>query len=134
VSYRILADLVVGLHFAFVVFVAIGGLLVLRWPWLAGLHLPAAAWGALIEFAGWICPLTPLENWLRRRGDGAGYEGGFIEHYILPVLYPPGLTRELQIGLGMAVLLANLVIYLYVARRLARGNSRMRSGATGPQR
>ncbi|MBA3521561.1 MAG: DUF2784 domain-containing protein [Gemmatimonadales bacterium] len=133
-SYRILADLVVGLHFAFVVLVAIGGLLVLRWPWLAGLHLPAAAWGALIEFAGWICPLTPLENWLRRRGDGAGYQGGFIEHYILPVLYPPGLTRELQVGLGTAVLLANLVIYLYVARRLSRRKSRSPSGATGPQR
>jgi uncharacterized membrane protein YhhN len=91
--YRWLADLVVVLHFGFVLFVVGGGLLALRWPRLARVHLPTAVWGVLIEFGGWLCPLTPLENWLRRRSGGAGYAGGFVEHYVLPVLYPSGLTR-----------------------------------------
>jgi hypothetical protein len=118
--YRLLADLVVGLHALFVVFVVIGGLLVLRWPRVAWAHLPAAVWGALIEFAGWICPLTPLEKWLRTREGGVGYEGDFVEHYLLPVLYPAGLTRAVQIGLGMLVLATNAAIYWYVWRRRRR--------------
>ena len=115
--YRVLADLVVVFHAAFVLFVVLGGLLVLRWRWIMWVHLPAAAWGALIEFAGWICPLTPLENALRRRGGEAGYSGDFIERYILPVLYPEGLTREHQIILGMLVLVINGIIYWRVFRR-----------------
>jgi hypothetical protein len=103
-----------------VVFVVLGGLLVLRWPRVAYLHIPAALWGAAIEFAGWICPLTPLENWLRRRAGGTGYSGDFIEHYILPVLYPSALTREIQLVLGFLVIALNLVIYAYVFRRSRR--------------
>ena len=110
-AYRILADLVVGVHALFVVFVVAGGLLALRWPWVAAAHLPAAAWGALIEFRGWICPLTPLEKSLRGSAGEAGYEGGFIEHYLLPVLYPVGLTRGVQLVLGSLVIATNLVIY-----------------------
>ena len=115
--YGALADAVVAVHFLFVLFVLFGGLLVLRWRWVRWLHLPAAAWGALIEFAGWTCPLTPLEKWLRRQGNGAGYEGGFIEHYILPVLYPRALTRNTQLVLGLVVVLLNLFIYWRVFRR-----------------
>lgn len=113
----LLADLVIAVHFVFLVFVVLGGLLVLRWPWVAYLHIPAAVWGAVIEFAGWICPLTPLENSLRRQAGSAGYSGGFIEHYILPILYPSALTREIQLLLGFLVIAANLGIYAYVFRK-----------------
>ena len=115
--YGMLAEAVVLLHLGFVLFVIFGGLLAFRWrraPWL---HVPAAVWGALIEFAGWICPLTPLENWLRRLGGQSGYQGGFVEHYILPVLYPRGLTRNVQVLLGTLVVLFNLAIYLMLRRR-----------------
>lgn len=115
--YEVLADLVVGLHFLFVLFVVLGGLLVLRWPKLAYLHIPAALWGAAIEFGGWICPLTPLEHSLRRHAGGAAYSGGFIEHYILPVLYPSALTREIQLILGFLVVALNLTVYAYVFRK-----------------
>lgn len=118
--YGFLADLVVGVHFLFVLFVVLGGLLVLRWPRLAYLHVPAAIWGAAIEFAGWICPLTPLEHWLRRRAGSAGYSGGFIEHYILPILYPSALSRDIQLLLGIIVIAVNLAIYAYVFRRRNR--------------
>jgi hypothetical protein len=117
VNYGRLADLVVVLHFCFVLFVLFGGVLALRWPRVAWIHLPAAAWGALIEFAGWVCPLTPLENWLRRQGGIAGYEGGFVEHYVLPVLYPGALTRNIQLVLGVIVLLLNILVYRHVLRR-----------------
>lgn len=109
--YRGLADLVLVIHLAFVLFVVLGGLLVLRWRRLAWLHLPAAVWGVLIEYTGWICPLTPLENWLRVRGGEAGYTGGFIQHYIQPVLYPAGLTRSTQLILGSVALVLNLTAY-----------------------
>lgn len=115
--YGVLADAVVVVHFAFVLFVLLGGLLVLRWRWVIWLHLPAATWGALIEFAGWTCPLTPLEKWLRREGSLGGYEGGFVEHYILPVLYPQTLTRNIQLVLGIIVVLLNLFVYWRVFRR-----------------
>jgi hypothetical protein len=118
--YRVLAEIVVGFHVGFVLFVVLGGLLVLRWPRLAWLHLPAAVWGALIEFAGWICPLTPLENRLRRAGGTAGYAGGFVEHYLLPVLYPVGLTRGVQYVLGAGVVLVNAAVYWWVFRRVRR--------------
>jgi len=120
VIYRILADLVLVLHLGFVVFVVLGGLLVLRWPAIMALHIPAAVWGVMIEFTGWLCPLTPLENWLRVRGGELGYSGGFIEHYIQPVLYPSGLTRGIQIALGTLVMLLNLTAYSIVLSRSRR--------------
>ena len=95
---RLLADAVVVLHFAFVLFVPLGGLLVLRWPRLALMHVPAALWGVLMEFAGWTCPLTPLENTLRAMGDEPAYAGGFIEQYVTALIYPAGLTRSMQVG------------------------------------
>ena len=121
-AYRILADLLVGVHALFVAFVVLGGLLALRRPWVAILHLPAAIWGALIEFQGWICPLTPLEKSLRAAAGQAGYEGGFIEHYLLPMLYPAGLTRGFQLVLGVAVIAVNLAFYgiLFARRRRVR--------------
>jgi len=112
--YRVLADVVLVLHLLFVAFVVAGGLSVLRWPWMAWLHLPALAWGATVEFTGWICPLTPLENLLRRSGGEAGYQGGFIEHYLMPVLYPAGLTRDTQLLLGLGLAGVNLIVYLLV--------------------
>ena len=118
--YRALADLVLVVHLAFVLFVVLGGLLVLRWPLVAWLHVPAAIWGVLIEYTGWICPLTPLENSLRMRGGEAGYSGGFIEHYIQPVLYPAGLTRSTQVVLGSVVLLLNLAAYGIALSRMRR--------------
>src|SRR5258708_6207146 len=115
--YRWAADAVLVVHFAFVLFVILGALLVLRWPRLAWVHVPVALYGALIEFAGFICPLTPLEQWLRHRGGEAGYAGGFVEHYIVAALYPAGLTRPIQLGLGLFVLVFNAVIYATVLRR-----------------
>ncbi|MBW8839515.1 MAG: DUF2784 domain-containing protein, partial [Gemmatimonadetes bacterium] len=100
----LLADALVVVHLLFVAFVALGGLLVLRWPWVAWAHLPAAAWGVGIEVTGAICPLTPLEQELRRRADAAAYQGDFVSHYLLPVLYPSGLTRAAQLELAVLVL------------------------------
>jgi hypothetical protein len=118
-----LADVVVGFHAGFVLFVVLGGLLVLRWPRVVWLHLPAAVWGALIEFAGWVCPLTPLENRLRQAGGTAEYAGGFIEHYLLPVLYPAGLTRGVQYVLGACVVVLNAAVYWVVFCRLRRSSA-----------
>ena len=115
-SYRLLADLVVLVHIAFVVFAVLGGLLAARWRCLVWIHLPAVIWAMIVEFFGWVCPLTPLENWLRRRGGQAGYPSDFIAHYILPVLYPEELTREVQICLGALVLLINLSVYTWIFR------------------
>jgi hypothetical protein len=114
----LLATLVVTLHFTFVLFVVLGGLLVLRWPWLAYAHLPAALWGAWIEFAGWVCPLTPLEQSLRLKAGEQGYSGSFIEHYLLPLLYPSALTRTIQVALGAVVIAVNMCIYGYLLKRL----------------
>jgi len=116
--YRWLADLVLVVHLAFVLFVVLGGLLALQWPRVAWLHLPAAIWGVLIEYMGWICPLTPMENSLRMRGGEAGYSGGFIQHYLQPLLYPAGLTRSTQIALGSIALILNLAVYGTVISRL----------------
>ncbi|HEX8274505.1 MAG TPA: DUF2784 domain-containing protein [Longimicrobiaceae bacterium] len=110
-GYRFLADTVLVLHLAFVLFVALGGLLVLRWRRAAWVHLPAAGWGAVVMFTGWICPLTPLENGLRGLGGEAGYRGGFVEHYVVSVLYPSGLTRGIQVALGLGVILVNVAVY-----------------------
>ena len=114
--FRLAADAVVLTHFAFVLFVVFGGFLVIRWKKLAWIHLPIAIYGATIEFVGWICPLTPLENRLRRLGGEAGYEGGFVEHYIMRILYPEGLTPSVSIALGVGVVLINVVAY-WLARR-----------------
>jgi hypothetical protein len=100
----------------FVLFVVLGGLLVLRWPRLAYVHLPAAGWGVLIEFAGWVCPLTPLEQSLRLKAGEQGYSGSFVEHYVLPLLYPSALTRTIQVALGVIVIAVNLCIYGYLFR------------------
>jgi len=118
--YRLAADAVLILHLAFVVFVALGGFLVVRWPKLAWAHLPAVAWAALVEFSGWICPLTPLEIALRHGAGDAAYTGDFVEHYIVALLYPESLTRDMQIKLGIAVVLLNAVIYGVVLRRQHR--------------
>lgn len=109
--FRAAADLVVVVHAAFVLFVVLGGLLVVRWPRLAWVHVPAAAWGVLTELAGWICPLTPLENHLRERSGMSTYQGEFVEHYVLPLLYPAHLTRGHQIWLGAAAIIINVVLY-----------------------
>jgi hypothetical protein len=114
--YPLLADLVLIVHLAFVVFVLCGGLLVLRWRWIAWLHLPAAAWGAVVEFTGWICPLTPLENWLRAQGGEATYARDFVGRYLLPILYPDALTPDIQVMLGALVLVVNLMIYGWLWR------------------
>ena len=115
------ADLLVLVHLAFILFVALGGLLVLRWPRLAWLHLPAALWGALVELDGSIvCPLTPWENALRLAAGESGYGGGFIEHYIVPLIYPPGLTRAMQLWLGAAVLVVNGLAYGVLVARSRR--------------
>ncbi len=115
--YRWLADGVVVAHLAFVAFVMVGAFLALRWRWLVWLHLPAAIWGVLIEYAGWICPLTPLENALRARAGEAGYSGDFIQHYLLRALYPYGLTQTTQRVLGTLALGVNLVAYALLVRR-----------------
>ncbi len=113
-AHRILADAVLVVHASFILFVVAGGLLV-RWRRrVAWLHVPAVAWGALIEFRGWICPLTPLEIWARSRAGETGFSGGFIEHYLLPVVYPGALTREVQIVLGALVLVVNALVYAWV--------------------
>ncbi|GLZ84626.1 hypothetical protein Pres01_06770 [Metapseudomonas resinovorans] len=119
-SYRIAADAVLLLHLAFILFVVTGGLLVLKWPRLALVHLPAVAWGATVEFFHLICPLTPLENRLRRAAGEQGYSGGFIEHYLVPMIYPAGLTPAIQLWIGAFVLLLNLVPYGLLAMRLMR--------------
>jgi len=132
--YRLLADLTLVAHLAFLVFVVLGGFLALRWRWAPWFHLPAAAWGAWTEFAGVVCPLTPLEIRLRRLGGQAGYQGGFIEHYVTGTLYPEGLTREVQLVLGVAAVVVNLLVYAVVLTRLrALGNASERAGGSrGP--
>lgn len=117
---RVLANLVVGFHFVFILFAVLGGFLVLRWKRCAWIHLPIVLWSVLIELVGWVCPLTPLENWLRGKGGEVAYENGFIEHYILPIIYPTALTPNVQIVLGIMVLGVNLGIYTWVLRRIMK--------------
>jgi len=129
--YRVLADLVLVLHAAFVAFVMLGALLAVRWPRLAWVHVPVALWGAGIEFLGGICPLTPLENHWRRLAGEMGYPGGFVEHYVVAVLYPDGLTRRLQIGLGVLVLAVNVAIYAWALWRRHSGDSNVEPQNSG---
>lgn len=116
-SDRLLADGLVALHFAFIVFVLFGGLLVLRWRGWSALHLPAVAWAAFVEFTATTCPLTPWENALRQRAGEAGYNGGFVEHYVLPVIYPAGLSPGIQLLVGAFVVALNVIVYVWVLRR-----------------
>lgn len=118
--FSILADLAVLIHALFILFVVAGGLLVFRWPRLAWLHVPAALWGGVVELTGGICPLTVLELYWRRLGGDGGYSGSFIEHYLEPLVYPAGLTPQLQILMGLGVLLLNGAIYLYLWRHRSR--------------
>ena len=116
----IAADAVVLIHFAFVLFVVFGGFLVLKWPSVMWLHLPCVAWGVWVELTGRICPLTPLENQLRMAAGLEGYSGGFIEHYIIPLLYPAEFSRDLQLVLGAVVVGVNLLIYTWLTLRWIR--------------
>ena len=120
---RVLANVVVTLHFLFVAFVLVGGFVAWRWHRVAWVHLPAALWGVAIELGGWICPLTPLENTLRSRAGMAGYSGGFVEHHVIAWLYPAGLTPPKQIMLGAVALLVNLAAYSVFFRRLRDRNT-----------
>ena len=122
--YRTLADILVVLHLAFIAYVLLGGLLSLRWLRNLWFHLPCAAWGAVIEFTGWICPLTPLEIRWRILAGQQGYEDGFIAHYLIPIIYPPGLTRSAQFWLGAGVIILNLAIYAVVVWRWRRRRQR----------
>jgi hypothetical protein len=126
--YRLGADGLVLVHLLFIGFVTGGVLLVFRWRCAMWAHLPAFLWGAATEFTGWICPLTPLENRLRRLGGEAGYTGGFVEHYVLPVIYPEVLTRERQFVIGSLVLLVNLAAYGFLWTRWRRRRQDSRTG------
>lgn len=122
-GYRLLADLVVILHLGFLVFTVLGGLLVFRWRWFPWIHLPAAVWGGFVEVTGRVCPLTALENWLRHAGGDPGYERDFIDRYVIPIVYPPGLTREIQLVLGALLITVNGAIYLMAWRHWIRGEN-----------
>jgi Protein of Unknown function (DUF2784) len=122
-AYGVAAGAVLVVHLAFVIFVIAGAALALRWPKVARLHLPAVAWGAFVEFSGYVCPLTPVENWLRRAAGAAGHTGGFVEHYVLATLYPAGLTRTAQMALGFFVVAVNAALYTVVLRRVRRARS-----------
>jgi hypothetical protein len=115
--FVILADAILVLHLAFVLFVIGGGLLSFKWPRAVWIHVPAMMWGALVEFMGWICPLTPLEQWLLVKGGETGYQGDFLSHYLFRILYPAGLTWDTQFTLGILVLIANTAIYVWLAHR-----------------
>jgi hypothetical protein len=129
-SARILADVLVVVHLAFIAFVIAGGLLVLKHRAWALPHLPAAAWGAWTEFTGTVCPLTPWENSLRHAAGGAGYPGGFIEHYLIPLIYPEALSTGTQLALGILVVAVNLAVYGYAGWRWRRGGGRRRERRT----
>ena len=115
--YRLAADLVLLAHFAFIILVVGGGLIVIRYHWFAWIHIPAASWGAFVELTGRICPLTIWENWLRLRAGQEGYDVSFIEQYVLPVIYPAGLTRDIQFALAALVIAVNAIIYATILLR-----------------
>ncbi|HEY6274965.1 MAG TPA: DUF2784 domain-containing protein [Streptosporangiaceae bacterium] len=127
--YRVAVDLVVAVHLLFIGFVVGGSFLAWRWPWVIWVHLPAVVYGALIEFIGFTCPLTPLEDYLRRRAGEAGYRGSFIGHYLVSVVYPPGLTRGVQLVLGTVVVLIAVYGYWGYLRRHGPGLIRRRAAA-----
>lgn len=119
-TWRVAADAVLVLHLGFIVFALLGALLALRWRWIVALHLPAAAWAVWIEWSGGICPLTHLEHAWRLRAGQQGYRTSFVEHHLLGVIYPDGLTREVQFMLAAVVLLVNLALYGLLWRRQRR--------------
>ena len=116
-AYQIAADLVVLVHFAFIVFVLIGGFLAHRWRWILWLHIPAAIWGTLAITMRWVCPLTPLENYLRQASGGETYTGGFIGRYLVSLVYPTGFDREVFVVIGIAVVVINIIAYTTLAYR-----------------
>ena len=116
--YHVTANLLVMIHLVFIVFVIAGAFIVLKWPWVILLHIPAVIWGAIVELKGWICVLTPWENNLRHLAGHEGYSGGFIEHYIVSLIYPAELTHDAQIVMGLIVITINLCIYSFIAYRL----------------
>ena len=120
--YGILADIVVLVHLGFVLFALLGAVLIIWWRWILWLHLPAAFWAIWIELTGGICPLTPLENWLRIRAGQGAYRGNFVDHYLIPVLYPAGLTRHIQFLMGLIVIIINLALYMYIYFQSRRHN------------
>lgn len=120
--YKLLAEAVIILHFAFIMFAILGGLLILWRNWVIYIHLPAVVWGAVVEIKGWVCPLTPLENQLMRLSGDSGYANGFIDHYLLPIIYPAGITHQIQVILGILVILINTGIYAFVYWRKSRPN------------
>jgi len=120
--FRMAADGIVVVHLCFILFVILGALTLYWRPWMIWIHVPAAVWGGLVELFGAPCPLTPLENHLRRTGNAEAYGGGFIDHYIMPIVYPPGLTREIQVVLGMMILAVNFAVYFrFFTRKRAAG-------------
>ncbi|HQS58280.1 MAG: hypothetical protein B7Y56_04945 [Gallionellales bacterium 35-53-114] len=124
--YSLLSDFVLLVHFAFIVFVLGGGMLLLRWPRFVWLHFPAVVWAVFIEVSGWVCPLTPLENYFRALAGGNVYHTGFVERYLLPLIYPAGLTPAIQMLLAAVVIVLNIIIYLLVVRRHRRGRHAVR--------
>ena len=130
----LLANSVVLFHIAFIMFVLIGGFLTWRWKWIAWAHIPGALWGAAVQFAGWRCPLTPLENHLRRLAGGDGYDGGFVEHYIMPLMYPGDWSAQLRVVLGTLVVILNVAAYLVYFRRFRRRSRDMYHPVTNRRR
>lgn len=118
--FHVAADLLVVFHFLFVIFVLFGGLLILKWRFIMWLHIPAVVWGVVVEWMGWICPLTPWEWSLREKAGQLGYSGSFIDYYIIPIIYPEGLTRELQVSIGIFVILINLIVYGFIFYKFKR--------------
>lgn len=129
---RLIADILVIIHFIFIVFVVFGGFLVYKSRWVSILHIPSVLWAALLEIKGWLCPLTPLEHYFRQLSGGNDYTGGFIDHYLVAIIYPEGLTREMQITLGFIVLGINLVIYALVFLKRSPGK-KSSTGAGDPE-
>ena len=116
--YSFLADFLVVFHFVFILVVVFGGLLAFKWPGISYLHIPAVAWGGVIEIQGWLCPLTPIENRLRQAAGVTAYRDGFIDHYLIQIIYPTALTREDQVFLGLSVFILNGIIYIWVVLRM----------------
>ena len=116
--YKFLADLVLLFHFTFILFVVFGGFTVLKWRRIIYYHIPTALWGAIIEISGWVCPLTPLEIELRVRAGSGFYTGSFINHYLTPIIYPPGLTQQLQYYLAAGVIIINAAAYYLIWKKL----------------
>ena len=125
--YSFFADLLVIFHFVFILLVVFGGLFALKWPKVAYLHIPATVWGGLIEIQGWVCPLTPIENRLRQAAGITAYREGFIEHYLIPIIYPTELTREDQLFLGLSVFILNGIIYIWVLLRMLQKFSKQKN-------